>query len=653
MNESQEYAFFFGEPEQRMYGMLYEPPKQVPHRNAGWVCCAPLGEERGDSHRLMVEWARALCREGFFVLMFDYRGYADSDGKEHDYTPEDHLADVLAAMAELERRTGVPCRGLCGLRFGATLAALAAKKCGHNPLLVLWEPASDGGKYLDALLRLVMTREMVNTGSAPKGRDEILARLASGEKMIANGHPLTDDMCRIYSSLDLLTAELSNGPSLIMQIINLPRRKIRREMEALRDQYAQAGQVDLQLICTPYPWMQPKEYRVKRTELFEPTLEWIRSECPIDPIQSSAVNRGLGIMEQASENDLVKENRAPAADGTASQTLMERIIEYESSGETVRGILHFPEGFNRKKPAILMPPAGTDSRSGRARLYVKMSRSLAQQGWVSLRPDPRGMGDSDGDLDYSLRVHHFLAVQRGLYVPDMELAMDFLEQALGIREVIVFGVCGGAIVALYMGASNERVVGVVGPELPLRYSLPDEEEKRSASFGTLRTYRYKVGSLRAWARFLTFRSKWLRIIRSLFDAGVSNILDLTHRFMHHNDRMQLIDRLGTAVNMPLIAAFRACLGRSLPMFFPFGDTDDQRCYSHAKSVIFRDYRAGTAKVSDYVVARSDHAFSQPADTDELIREVTRWLGGPTRPWASEADDEVPLEHTVKARDETV
>ena len=196
--KSGEQMFFFENNGSRLFGVLHTPIDETLKKPFGWVFCSPFGEERGFSQRLMVEWARVLCQEGYCVLRFDYRGYGDSDGLFESFTIDNHLEDLGVAIEEFQELAGVPIGGLCGLRLGATVAALGAERFAPHAGLILWEPIVKGGKYADQLLRGVMAKEMSNTGKAPRTRAQLKQCLSRGEQVVVEGHPLTD---AIFSSL--------------------------------------------------------------------------------------------------------------------------------------------------------------------------------------------------------------------------------------------------------------------------------------------------------------------------------------------------------------------------------------------------------------------------------------------------------------------
>ncbi|HEY2728760.1 MAG TPA: alpha/beta fold hydrolase [Polyangia bacterium] len=142
-------AFYFGEPARSLFGVWHEPPRAAATSRA-LVVCAPLWQEAIRAHRVLRQLAVRLAKDGFSVLRFDYSGAGDSAGATEHGDVDVWLGDVAAAVEEAKRGKGVAHVTLLGLRFGATLAALAAARREDVGRLVLWEPVAEGAKYLEA-----------------------------------------------------------------------------------------------------------------------------------------------------------------------------------------------------------------------------------------------------------------------------------------------------------------------------------------------------------------------------------------------------------------------------------------------------------------------------------------------------------------------
>ena len=77
---------------------------------------------------------------------------------------------------------------------------------------------------------------------------------------------------------------------------------------------------------------------------------------------------------------------------------METPVTFDCKGQQIVGMLHLPEGRGRV-PAALLMHGFTGTKVESHRLFVKISRALAEHGIASLRFDYRGSGDSAGDFE--------------------------------------------------------------------------------------------------------------------------------------------------------------------------------------------------------------------------------------------------------------
>jgi alpha/beta superfamily hydrolase len=141
-------AFFFGGAPRSLFGVLHEPASAG--ASGAIVVCAPLWREGLRAHRVLRQLGVRLAKLGQAVMRFDYSGAGDSAGESEHGDVGVWLEDVAAAIDEVRRRRHVPRVTLLGLRFGATLAALAAARRDDVDRLVLWEPVVSGARYLEA-----------------------------------------------------------------------------------------------------------------------------------------------------------------------------------------------------------------------------------------------------------------------------------------------------------------------------------------------------------------------------------------------------------------------------------------------------------------------------------------------------------------------
>lgn len=140
---------FFGDPVEPLFGALHEPPVGV-ERHHGVLVCPPIAQEHVRTHWALRQLSVALARAGFHVLRFDWFGVGDSAGRSGEGGVARWVEDARAAAQELRDATDLRKISVVGLRFGATLAALAGRRL-RPQALVLWDPVLDGARYLREL----------------------------------------------------------------------------------------------------------------------------------------------------------------------------------------------------------------------------------------------------------------------------------------------------------------------------------------------------------------------------------------------------------------------------------------------------------------------------------------------------------------------
>jgi pimeloyl-ACP methyl ester carboxylesterase len=198
-----------------LFGVWHEAPRASAPRVV--VLCAPLWREGVRAHRVLRQLAARLAKEGTTVLRFDYTGAGDSAGDNEAGDVETWLDDVAAAVDEARRGAGVARVTLLGLRFGATLAALAAAARDDVERLVLWEPVREGARYLEegradqrAWADLYAAWRRLRRAAVDDPGDEIL------------GYRVTEPMRASISAVDLATLPRTAPHALVIERTAVP-----------------------------------------------------------------------------------------------------------------------------------------------------------------------------------------------------------------------------------------------------------------------------------------------------------------------------------------------------------------------------------------------------------------------------------------------
>jgi uncharacterized protein len=271
MPQSLETPLFFPGADTPLFGVLHEPaadPAATP-----FVFCHAFGEEKLWAHRVFVAFARELARRGHPVLRFDCGGNGDSGGDFSQSSLNTNLADIGAAIALLKAKRGSETVALLGLRFGATEAALVAEQRDDVSALVLWNPISHGGRYMQELLRINLSTQLAVHGGVTRDREALVEQLRNGQLVNVDGYEAAWPLYEQVSAVDLGAGPRPfNGRCLIVQTERNPAAQPGKDLLRLQQQYRSA---DFRLVQEEPFWKEiPRFYEVAG-QLFAVTLSWL------------------------------------------------------------------------------------------------------------------------------------------------------------------------------------------------------------------------------------------------------------------------------------------------------------------------------------------------------------------------------------------
>jgi dipeptidyl aminopeptidase/acylaminoacyl peptidase len=127
-------------------------------------------------------------------------------------------------------------------------------------------------------------------------------------------------------------------------------------------------------------------------------------------------------------------------------------VTFENHGQQIVGVLHVPDRLKReaKTPGIVMFHGFTGNKIESHRLFVHVARALCDSGFVVLRFDFRGSGDSDGVFDDMTVPGE---------VSDAEKALTFMARQRWVdkEKIGVLGLSVGGRVAAILASKDGRV----------------------------------------------------------------------------------------------------------------------------------------------------------------------------------------------------
>lgn len=274
-----ETACFLDGGHGELFAVAHEPSGTA--TGDAFVFCHPLAEEKLWTHRVFVGYARALAAAGYGVLRVDLRGNGDSDLDFSQSSVETGLADLRLAIDEAKRRWHVARVHLLGIRFGATLAALAAEAADDVHRLVLWSPIVDGERYAQELLRTNLATQTAVYREVRFDRTELVEQMRQGATVNVDGYALAIAMFDQASAIKLAAApKRHGGPCLIVQIDRQPGRPA-PELQQLAATYGDATVVFAQE--EPF-WKEiQRSYLKEAANLFVVTNAWLGLEARQGP----------------------------------------------------------------------------------------------------------------------------------------------------------------------------------------------------------------------------------------------------------------------------------------------------------------------------------------------------------------------------------
>jgi len=276
-------------------------------------------------------------------------------------------------------------------------------------------------------------------------------------------------------------------------------------------------------------------------------------------------------------------------------------------GETksLVGILTDPpmSNGNRAKPAVILLNPGIVHRVAPGRIYVRMARALAAMGFVVLRFDFSGIGDSAVRYDN-------LPFDKSA-VKETQDAMRFLEAARGVSRFILLGGCSGARISLQTACCDPRVVCAFLINLQMTEDVDQNSITRSAAFYY---WNFALFNLKSWCKLITGKADYRNILRALgFQA----------RTQFASGGKMSAESIQLAANLRMLAE------RGASVTFLYAESDPR--LNDLREAVGRELKQLRAlgNVRVQIIPRSDHTFSSLHDQEKLLKEICELIDAVT------------------------
>jgi pimeloyl-ACP methyl ester carboxylesterase len=588
-------------PGRELFAWLHRPARGS-MASIGILICKPCGHESLCAHRSIRSLAAAAAELGFPVLSFDYAGTGDSDDVAADANQLDVWSeDIVAAAGELRRRSGVTRVILLGLRLGAVLATLAAAR---NPAafegLIAIAPVIDGRRYLRELRAASLAAEALTRDSP-----------ATAQGLEALGATLT------HATLDgLATVELETQPqsefahALIIDREDLPTARSwseRLTQLGVRTRYVSLpGTVEMLMTGTTHHSIVPEQ-------IVATVRRWLAQwqSAGSEPSDAS-VPTGDPLECDPLECDPMTIRLARLSAPTVGLT--ERPMWLRVAATSLFGIVTEPAAGERRRRGVILLNSGADHHIGPNRLYVSLARTWSGHGYVVLRLDLAGIGDSAPRPGQAANE-----VFPPEAMSDVAAALQYLRDRYGLREVTVAGVCSGAyhaIRAAISGLSFDRALLVNPQNFNWKPGMKLDTAKMIAAVSSAAVLGRPI-SAHHWRLLFSGRIDVLRVLRIIWRR-----LRLEGAAFVERTAVRL--HLRTSANLGKELETLAARGVGLVFVFSRGDGGDRLLHLLAGPAL--DRLGERCRI--HLIDSADHGFSRSASRQSLLKTLSDELFTP-------------------------
>ena len=594
------------------FGVFHLPDdKRWPSR---WVLiCPPFAEELNKTRRLMAEQSRQLAAAGFGVLLLDLDGTGDSplalygEGSEAQMSWT-HWVQQLCAGLEWLGQNRVTHVQLLGLRLGALLAleilqSTQVDESTHRypkiEHLVLWQPVTSGKTYMTQFLRLRIAAAMMSNNEAETVSSLRKLAVDDGFAEVA-GYRLPR---QLIEQLDLKKIESFSLPAALnidwFDISRTPAKALSPNSSKVIQTWRDTEiEIDIHRIDSDSFW--------STQELVSAPQLLLRTSLCFANAQELSDN-GLDGSVHARDTDSQFFPHELMGESSFSSL---KVLPSECHQNSLVSILHRPSCFNGQ--AVLIVVGGPQYRVGSHRQFLEISQSLANDGFLVLRFDCRGMGDSEGSFTGFDNI-----------ADDIKAAIDSLYSSeKNIKTLSLWGLCDAATAIAIYAASDCRVSQLVMLNPWARSEVGIAKAKLKHYYGK---------------RLLT-REFWMKLV-----SGKLNILDASKGFSENlvrswrrkNDIDKQIHRANEEISaapldkdQPLIAQMAARLkafkGRTL-IILSGRDLTAQEFEQQANSFSPMKTWLDSSSVDINRLDDADHTFSRTQWKQQVEIVTSKWL----------------------------
>lgn len=284
--------------------------------------------------------------------------------------------------------------------------------------------------------------------------------------------------------------------------------------------------------------------------------------------------------------------------------MKEEVVLFGKTKSLVGIITDPPEAERGKNfPGVILLNAGVIHRVGPNRLYVKMARNLAAMGFVVLRFDFSGIGDSKARADN-------LPFQKSVVTETRE-AINCLNTVRGIEQFVLSGICSGARISFQIACCDSRVIGM---------ALINAQTYQYGASDALKSYIIKRKDTRYYWKIALFNpNSWLKAIQGKVDyQAIMRAIGFQLKSLFDRKKKVWSER------NKVVADFRLLTERGVRLLLVYSEGDPGLDYFQ---MILGDEihdLDSNGKLNVEIMQRVDHTLTSLSSQEHLLEVVGNW-----------------------------
>ena len=504
---------YFAARDHKLFGWMHQPTG-TSNPDLGVVICQPFGYEALCGHRSIRAFVTAFNALELPTLRFDYLGTGDSP--DIDPTADQLSAwveDVVSAVGELRRRTGVARICLVGFRLGALIATLAAVRCRTVDRLLLIAPVVSGRRYLRELRRAQLAGDL-GTGvkRARRNAEDRVSSSAPGP-MEVSGYSLSSATIDALTAVDL--EQLAPAP--VNEVLVIDRSDL-PSARSWSDALAASG-IKVQYLALPgfvEMMLRAPQFASTPIAMIDTARAWLSKRSRAFSILTADAPPSETAAERLVTVPPATFLSLPDSAGTPGTELTERPVLFGSDA-LLFGIVTEPVRSELRRRGVILLNAGADYHIGASRMYVSLARRWARRGYYVMRLDLAGLGDSETRAGSVANEVFPVAA-----VDDIRAAVEFMRARYGVGDMTLAGLCSGAYHALRAAAAGFSVnrIFLVNPQnFYWKEGMSLDDIQLVEVIQSPNKYRRRALSVGHWKKLLSGRADARRILRVNLHRG--------------------------------------------------------------------------------------------------------------------------------------